>query len=454
MFCGIFAAMLLYFVYFNVFESSDVINSPYNRRQDTFAERVVRGEIRSSDGDILAQTDVASDGTETRVYPYGEIFAHVVGYESEGKSGIESLANFSLLTSHAFFTEKVVNELQEQKNIGDNVYTSLNTTLQTVAYEALGSYDGAVVVLEPSTGKILAMVSKPGFDPNTLSEDWDELISSQNGELLNRATQGQYPPGSVFKIVTALEYYRQNGSFDGFSYDCEGSITHDGYTISCYNGTVHGAEDFRTAFAKSCNAAFASMGLILDRASFTETCESLLFNTDLPISFPYNKSKFSLDDSTEDTVAMMTAMGQGETTVSPMHIAMITAAVANGGVLMNPYVIERVESYTGTVVENYSPSSYGKLMSAQEAEALTGLMEAVVSEGTGRALNGASYTVAGKTGTAEFSSDKSQSHAWFTGFSNIESPDIVVTVIVEEEGSGSEYAVPIAKKIFDAYYGL
>ncbi len=446
--------MLLYFVYFNVFRSDDVINSPYNRRQDTFAERVVRGSILSSDGEVLAETQVAADGSETRVYPYGEMFAHVVGYESEGKSGIESLANFSLLSSHAFFTEKVANELREEKNIGDNVYTTLNVSLQAAAYEALGSHSGAVVALEPSTGRILALVSNPGFDPNTLSEDWETLISSADGELLNRATQGQYPPGSVFKIVTALEYYRENGSFDGFSYDCGGSVTHDGYTISCYNGSAHGHEDFRTAFAKSCNAAFASLGLTLDRASFARTCGELLFNEELPVSLPYNKSSFALDGSTEDTVAMMTAMGQGETTVSPMHMAMITSAVANGGVLMNPYLIEHVESYTGARVESYSASAYGKLMTAQEAEALTGLMEAVVQEGTGRALGGASYTVAGKTGTAEFSSDKSKSHAWFTGFSNVESPDLVVTVIVEEAGSGSEYAVPIAKKLFDAYYSL
>ena len=119
---------------------------------------------------------------------------------------------------------------------------------------------------------------------------------------------------------------------------------------------------------------------------------------------------------------------------------------------MQPYLVDSVENYTGDSVKKYTPSAYGKLMMAEEAQILTDLMEGVVTEGTASKLSGQSYTAAGKTGTAEFSSDKSKSHAWFTGFSNVDSPDIVVTVIVEEAGSGSEYAVPIAKKIFDAYY--
>ncbi|MDY5647438.1 MAG: penicillin-binding transpeptidase domain-containing protein [Lachnospiraceae bacterium] len=452
MFSGIFICLLLYLVYFNVFKSADVINSPYNTRQDTFADRVVRGSIYSADREVLARTDVASDGSETRVYPYSNMFAHVVGYDTNGKTGVESIANFHLLTSNAFFGERVMKELKEQKNIGDNVITTLNYRLQKTAYEALGNYRGAVVVMEPETGKILAMVSKPDYDPNTVSANWNTLISSEKSELLNRATQGQYTPGSVFKIVTALEYIRENPDYESFSFDCQGSFTNEGYTISCYHGNQHGQEDFNTAFAKSCNSAFASIGLTLDRDKFRRTCSELLFNEELPVSIPYTKSTFSLAGDSEDSLAMMTAMGQGKTMVSPMHMALITSAIANGGVLMQPYLVDSVENYTGDSVKKYTPSAYGKLMTAEEAQILTDLMEGVVTEGTASRLSGQSYTAAGKTGTAEFSSDKSKSHAWFTGFSNVDSPDIVVTVIVEEAGSGSEYAVPIAKKIFDAYY--
>ncbi len=444
--------MLLYFVYFNVFRSADVINSPYNTRQDTFADRVIRGKIYSADGEVLAETKVSSDGTDTRSYHYANMFAHVVGYDTNGKTGVESIANFHLLTSNAFFGERVMKELREEKNIGDNAVTTLDYKLQKTAYDALGSNRGAVVVLEPGTGKILAMVSKPDYDPNTVNQRWTELINSTDSELLNRATQGQYTPGSVFKIVTALEYMRENPDYGSFSFNCTGSFTNDNYTVSCYHGTKHGEEDFALSFAKSCNAAFASIGLELDRPAFRETCSELLFNEELPLSLPYTKSTFSLDQDSGESLAMMTAMGQGKTMVSPMHMALITSAVANGGVLMKPYLVDRIENYNGDSVKKFTPSAYGKLMTAQEAAALTELMESVVSEGTGSKLSGQGYTAAGKTGTAEFSSDKSKSHAWFTGFSNVESPDIVVTVIVEEVGSGSEYAVPIAKKIFDAYY--
>jgi len=135
---------------------------------------------------------------------------------------LESAENFELLTSHAFFLEKLKNEFQDEKNIGDNVITTLNTQLQEAAYNALGSYKGAVVVLEPSSGKILAMVSKPDFDPNTVAENWEFLSTDENSYLLNRATQGAYAPGSTFKLVTALEYMREHGDYNAYGYTWQG----------------------------------------------------------------------------------------------------------------------------------------------------------------------------------------------------------------------------------------
>jgi len=163
--------MMGYIVYFNAVKSKEIINSPYNVRLDSMADRVVRGKILDNAGNILAETIVSEDGTETRNYPYGEIFAHVVGYDSLGKSGLESTENFDLLTSNAFFLERLVKEVREEKNIGDNVVTTLDSVLQKTAYNALGSYKGAVLVMEASTGKVLAMVSKPTFNPNSIEED-------------------------------------------------------------------------------------------------------------------------------------------------------------------------------------------------------------------------------------------------------------------------------------------
>lgn len=228
-------------VYFQVVKREGVISSPYNTRQDQFEDRVVRGSILSADGQTLAYTQVNDDGSETRVYPYNNVFAHVVGYDANGKNGLESLANFQLMSSHDGYLSQAANELKSEKNQGDNVVSTLDTSLQQTAYNALGDNRGAVVVLDPKTGAVLASVSKPDFNPNTVAQDWDYLVSdSSNSSLLNRATQGAYPPGSTFKIVTALAYLKAHGSIDGFSYNCSGSITMDDHTITCYDGEVHG----------------------------------------------------------------------------------------------------------------------------------------------------------------------------------------------------------------------
>lgn len=451
-FLGIFVCMIGYFVYFQTMVSSNVITSPYNKRQDTFADRVIRGDIVTGDGVVIATTNVAEDGTETRVYPYDHLFAHAVGYASHGKTGIELLANYQLLTSHAYFPERFVNEVREEKNMGDRVIATLDFELQKTAYDALGSHKGAVIALEPSTGKLLAMVSKPDYNPNEIDSNWKDISGSSESVLVNRAAQGLYPPGSTFKILTLLEYFREGNDLENWTYECTGSYTNEDVTISCYHGTSHGTLDLKTAFAKSCNGAFAKMGVEIDNTAFMSTCNELLFNKDLPLDIPYKKSSVTLGKDSAVGTVMQTAIGQATTEVTPMHMALIVSAIANGGNLMKPYLIDSIENYKGEQVKKYMPSAYGKLMSAEEAEFLTEYMTETVLSGTASALKSETYTVAGKTGTAEYSSDKSKSHAWFVGFSNVSDPDLVVCVLVEGAGSGSEYAVPIAKKIFDAYY--
>lgn len=452
MFVALFIAMMGYIAYFNVVKSRDMIRSPYNVRQDSFAERVVRGKILDRNGKVLAQTNVAEDGTETREYPYGNMFAHVVGYTANGKTGLESLENFELLTSNAFFLEKIKQEFKDEKNIGDNVVTTLDVELQEAAYDALGSYRGAVVVMEPSTGKILSMVSKPDFDPNTVAENWESLSTdNESSALLNRATQGQYAPGSTFKIVTALEYMRENEDVDAYSYDCSGEIEASGTTIHCYGGRSHGSEDFRDSLAYSCNTSFSNIGLSLDIESFRKTSKELLFDSRLPCDLPYNQSKFTLKKGADDADRMMTSMGQGQTQVSPYHMALIMSAAANGGTLMRPYLVDSVTNYTGSVIEKTKPEKYRTLMSSSEAAQLKDYMASVVDYGTASVLSGQSYTAAGKTGTAEYSSDKEKDHSWFVGLTNVDNPELVISVIIESsDGAGS--AVNVAKQVFDAYY--
>lgn len=450
-FVALFIVMMGYISYFNLVRGREIVRSPYNARQDSFADRVVRGKILDRNGQVIAQTNVAEDGTETREYPFGNMFAHVAGYTAQGKTGIESLANFELLTSNAFFLEKLRNEFQDKKNMGDNVVTTLDVSLQEAAYGALGSYKGAVVVMEPSTGKVLAMVSKPDFDPAGVEADWEYLSTDENSALLNRATQGQYAPGSTFKVVTALEYMRENPGYDSYNYYCEGNITVADTTISCYNGNVHGDVDFRDSIAYSCNTSFCNIGLTMDIGSFKETAKELLFDSKLPCDLPYSKSEFRLKEGAVDGDRMMTAMGQGKTQVSPYHMALITSAIANGGTLMKPYLIDSVANYKGSVIEKTRPEKYKDLMTAAEAAQLKDYMTSVAEYGTASVLSGGGYTAAGKTGTAEYSSDEEKDHSWFIGMSNVDNPELVISVIIESS-DGTASAVNIAKQVFDAYY--
>ena len=394
----LFIALMGYLVYFMVVRAKLVVNSPYNQRQDAYADTIIRGSIVDKNGNVLAQTAVGDDGSETREYPYGEVFAHVIGYSDSklGTTGLESVENFELLTSNAFFLEKLQNEFSEKKNRGDTVVTTLDANLQQAAYDALGSNKGAAIVMEASTGKILAMVSKPAYDPNNILSDWSELNSDEeNSPLLNRVTQGSYAPGSTFKVVITLAFMRQNSDYPNYTYDCNGEISQGDITIHCFNGNAHGSEDLRSSFANSCNSSFANIGLGLDLTQYRQTAEDLLFNKKLPLTMSYKRSSFTLTDDSGAPLTMQTSIGQGNTLVSPMHMALITCAIANQGVLMKPYLIDRVENYAGEKVSSNEPESYRTLMTNKEANLLSDLMTGVVNSGTASALSGRSYTVAG-----------------------------------------------------------
>ena len=451
---ALFLGLAGYMGYFLQVQRETVINNSYNARLDSFANRVVRGRILAADGTVLAENRTDGEGNETRIYPFGTVFDHVVGYSSNGKTGIESLANFYLLTSHVNLAEQVVNELGGAKSQGDDVYTTLDPELQQTAWAALGDRRGAVIAMEPDTGKILAMVSKPGYDPNTLAQDWEVLNADEGGQspLLNRAAQGLYPPGSTFKIVTALEYMREHPQdYKDYRFDCSGTYVNGDYTIRCYHGESHGSQDFVQAFANSCNGAFASLGLELNLASLKGTAEELLFNRELPLTgFPYKESSFVMEPGAGTWEILQTSMGQGKTEMTPLHNALLTAAIANGGTLMKPYLLDRVVSAGEEEVKKFMPEAWGSLMTAQEAANLTELMEAVVTVGTASALRTDAYQAAAKTGSAEFETGR-ETHAWFTGFAPAQDPKLVVTVLVEEAGTGGRAAAPIARQLFDIY---
>ncbi len=451
---ALFASLIGYMVYFQVFLSDNLLNSPYNKRQEIVQEQIVKGSLLDRSGNVLAETVTAEDGTESRNYPYGNLFAQAVGYSVYGGSGLESTENSTMLQSHADIVTQMQQDIQEEKKQGDNVTTTLSAVLQQAASDALGSNRGAVFAMDADTGEVLVDYSSPNFNPNTIEQDWESLVNSEDGVFLNRATQGQYPPGSTFKIVTALAYYRQHGTFDDFSYTCTGSYESDGYTIHCAGNEVHGQESFQDAMANSCNCAFAYMAVnLIDKDLLRQTADQMGFNQDIPVELPYNGGEFTLDANTPNQLTMQTAIGQGDTLATPMLMCMVADAVKNNGQMMTPIFVKSVDSATGSNVKTMQPQIFGDVMTTEETQALEPLLEAVVQRGTAADdLSDLPYQIAGKTGTAEYGDvSEGKAHSWFTGYTNTGNNDIVVCAVVENGGNGRAPATQVARNVFSAW---
>lgn len=455
LFIGIFVLMMVYLVYFSVVKAPDIIDNPYNKRVDNQDVKVVRGDILAGDeATVLATTKKDENGKEYRYYPFESLFCHVIGLKSE-KTGIEGQANFQLLRHESGFFEQILKDITGQKKIGNSVVTTLDTGLQQAAYNALGDNKGAVIVMEPSTGKVLAMVSKPDFNPNEAEEHYKEWLtySGADSVLINRATQGLYAPGSTFKIVTLLEYIMENDNYSDYSFNCEGSVTVEGgTTIPCSNKTVHGEETLKSAFANSCNSAFSTIGLKLNISRMEYLCDGLMFNKDIPIGLESVKSSFVLDAASTVSDIQETAIGQGKTMISPVHNLMITACIANKGVMMKPYFIQKIKTADGEIVEETEPEVLSNAVSQNYAKQVAEYMRAVVAEGTATAMRFADYEVAGKTGTAQYGTE-GLTHSWFVGFAPYENPEVAICVIREGSENAGRSAQYIARDVLDSYFG-
>lgn len=450
LFFVLFTAMGVSFVRYALANKRDLFGNNANHRDALLEEVNRRGSIYAADDTVLAYTD----DNGTRIYPENNLFAHAIGYSTLGGSGLEEYCKYELLHSGLSVEEQMAYKNQNLKCPGNDIRTTLDPKLQEAAYNAMGNYQGAVIVTEPSTGRILAMVSKPDFDPNTIEANWNYYLTEDtSGTLLNRVSQGQYPPGSTFKIVDVIEYLQEYpDQADSYLYTCTGTFERDGESLHCYHNEVHEEVTLEESFAVSCNSSFSNIGMSLNRPAFIKTLDTLLFNRKLPYDMPSSTSKINLTEDISTREMIQVAIGQGTTQMSPLHLNMLTCAAANQGMLMKPYMLEKVTNARGREIAVYSPTEYGRLFAPEVAEKLTGYMRAVVTEGTAISLSDRSYQAAGKTGSAEFD-EKTNSHAWFTGFAPYDDPKICVTVIIEGEGTGSGYAVPVAARVMDAYFG-
>ncbi len=448
----IFVVMISYLSYLLVTKRKSYVNSPYNARNTIMEQKIVRGTIYDNARNPLAITQGEGE-KETRNYPYSELYGSVIGYTGRGTAGLEAEYSNVLLKSSQSIIDKVAKEANEEKLNGDSIHTTLSSDLQRVSYDALGGYNGAVVVLDVATGKILAEVSKPSFDPNTIATEWDNIASGS--ALINRATQGKYPPGSTFKVLTALAYMRQHADWQNYYYHCNGFESVSDLTIHCFGHTAHGDENMLTSMANSCNSSFANMGLKMDSNEFRQTVESFYFNKQVSTDIPIEQSSFGLKAESSLGEVMQTAFGQGHTSVTPMQMAMIAQSIANDGVMKKPYMIDHIESHDGKVIEQHQPETLSQVMTAEEAAHLKEFTRAVVTSGSAYDLaNRYLYSPAGKTGTAQFNDKEDESHSWFIGFDDVNQPKIALAVICEQANTDYGVAVRVAGTIFDAFHGI
>ncbi|WP_418790479.1 peptidoglycan D,D-transpeptidase FtsI family protein [Phosphitispora sp. TUW77] len=437
---------IVYMTYLQVYRSEELLHHPRNRRLQLLEEKILRGKIIDRRDRILAETTVSGEGVR-RVYPYGEITGNVTGYLSRklGRWGLEAVYNNELLgiDSGLAADGSWALSMFDKGKPGNNIILSLDAELQKTAYNMLGNRKGAVVAIEPGTGRILVMVSKPGFDPGQIETQWESLRVHPDSPLLNRAVQGLYPPGSTMKVVTAAGILAEKPETASRTFDAPGYIVVEGRRIE--DSQARGKLSLAEAMARSSNYVFALLGIELGAAKFVDTAHGFGIGEELSLGIPAASSRIPEPEEMSELELAETAIGQGRILVTPLNMAIVAAAVANGGRVMKPNLVDEVRSPGGVVIRSFKTKQLLTPMSEETADIIRDLMVSVVTGGTGRAASISGHQVAGKTGSAE--NPHGRPHAWFIGFAPVENPKVAVAVIVENGGAGGTEAAPIAREI-------
>jgi len=440
-----------YFVGVTLPYAKDTYYSAYNPRIKAREESMLKGKILSGDGKIMAQSVSGENGEFFRIYPYGNATAFLTGRNVMGRTALESAWNRVLYETESDFWKELQQRIADEPAEGNSIMTTVDMKLQSKAYEVLSGYTGAALVMEVKTGRLLALVSAPSYDPNEVEASWNELLNATGAPLFNRAQNGLYPPGSIFKAVTILAYLKEH-SAEEFTCNCTGTARIRNTTVNCYDSKAHGMQTLQEAFANSCNVAFAEMGEQISDAAYQEVAEQLGFGMTWSGELPYIADRFVIHEETTDAVRVQAAFGQGETLITPYHAMMLTSAIANGGRLKLPYLTECITATDGAILETMNMTDEVQLMTEAESALLTEYMVAA-SEGKMPELEAAGITVAGKTGSAEYS-ETAPAHSWYICFAPAENPQIAVCVLMESVGTGSRYALPAAKEILKEYFGV
>ena len=336
-----------------------------------------------------------------------------------------------------------------QSERGNDVKLTIEPAAQKAAAAALGKRRGAVVALDARTGAVLAMVSSPSYDPNDIESNWKALSGQEDSPLLNRAVQGLYPPGSTIKAMIADAALTDGVTNTSEVFDCDGVLdVGGGHTIRESHGEVHGRVDLRQAVTESCNITFGTLGMRMGDEKLKKAFSRFGFDREIGDEILMTKSHFPDFGTLSKGDQAQTAIGQSALLVTPMHMALLADAFANGGKIMKPYLVQDVITPGGTVVYKAQPSRWLTATTPEMAALIDSYVEDVVTKGTGTAARVQGVRVTGKTGTAENPAGKD--HAWFIGSAELPERKIVFAIIVENGGGGGIEAAPIAKQMIES----
>jgi penicillin-binding protein A len=432
------------------------------------AAEIGRGSILTIDGKVVAQTTKNPDGSYTRTYP-DPATGYLAGYYSPllyGSSNLEAVYDSELMgrTGGNPITQWLDGILHRDRR-GYDLKLSVNDELQKQANQLLGNQRGAAVMMNAKTGAIVAMASTPNFDPNklyvndgpqvnqetaTAKEYWGQLNAMTDSPLLLRPTQGLYSPGSIFKTVTASAAIESGVSTPDTVYRDEGALTVESRVIPEQNRPDPNRIDYSLtdAFGWSLNVVFAQVGLQLGPGRLADYAQRFGFGSEIPFDLPVAISQLNADPSflSSQAALAVTAFGQGEIQSTPMQMALVADAIANGGKMMTPYMVQEITDQSGKTLSTHSPAEWKAPINPDTASKMQAIMINSVQHGYASTAQIPGYVVGGKTGTAEVGGNK-QPNSWFIGFAGKTDPEYVVAVVVENGGEGGAVALPIGRQL-------
>lgn len=461
-FFACFIGLCLYITYFEIVKAPVLAASSYNKRLWAVRNKILRGTIYDRNMRVLTKSKKINIESQKIEYVDGALFAHVLGYADikYGITGLQykydkELTSTNLKDKITSTFNKIIKKSgsnsADDTKIGNGIKTTLDYNTQKTASDMLGDRKGAAVAINPKTGEVIALVSKPSFNPNNLEEEWSNINSNKDKPLINRATAGLYPPGSTFKTITAVSALSNISNIQYRTFKDRGKLVFNSKeSLSNFNGEVLGNLTFKNAYVHSSNVAFGTIGMELGNDKLKETAEKFYFNKDIPANgITIENSRFPSLKKYETGNIAQSAIGQGAVLATPMEMALVASAVANDGIMMKPTLVKEVVNSKGETVREIKPEELGRVTTPEIAETMQKFMKSVVAEGTGSGAQISGIEVCGKTGTAEHAGagKGTQPHSWFIAFAPYNDPKVAVAVIVEDGGQGGSAAASVAREI-------